>query len=328
MYRDENEKEPEFNYIAYNTIRMYDTKLARPELANTGLWESIIELVPTYQQKYGIDGVMIDMGHAVPTELMQRLIARAREIDPNFAFLSENFEITQSSLDAGYNAVVGYSWWVEYRRDGMYDMLEHIGCKGVPLGFFGAVESHDTPRACGRAGGEKYAKYAFLVNTMLPHAVPFIHSGQELGESDPVNTGLDFSNEDLAKLKGKKLGLFDLVGYTWDGAHNILGFIQKVLALKKKYACAVEQTDTESFCKLLTGHSDVISFIRRGEEKHVMVLFNRDLENSLSSEIDLSWCLPDNCKELVDQIEGGKFEVKEQKLQYTLKAGEAVFFAW
>ncbi len=331
MYRDENPQKPEFNYIAYNTIRMYDTRLARPELANLPLWQTIIDLIPTYQHKYGIDGVMVDMGHAVPVSLMQQLIARARSIDPDFAFLSENFEIKQDSVDAGYNAVVGYAWWVEYRRDGMYDILNHIGNQGVPLSFFGAVENHNTPRGAGRAGGEKYARYAFLVNTMLPRSIPFIHSGQEIGEIMPVNTGLDFSNEDLEKLKGKKLALFDLCGYNWDGSHNMLDFVKKVLELRRQYSDIIENISEGGFCMVQTGHADVIAFIRRKEGRHLMVLFNRDLENALAGEIGLEWCLDSNTHFLGNLLEDGKhkkFKVENQKLVYELKPGQCCLFSW
>lgn len=328
MYKDSDPKAPKFNYIAYNTIRMYDKELAKPELASTELWNTIINLVPTYQAKYGIDGVMVDMGHAVPVELMQKLVEKARSIDPNFCFLSENFEIGQDSVEAGYNAVVGYCWWVEYRRDGMYEMLEHLGNQGVPLSFFGATENHNTPRAAARNGGVSYAKYAFLVNSMLPRAIPFIHSGQELGETAPVNTGLDFANEDLASLKGQKLALFDLCAYNWDAKTDMLDFFKKVLGLRQTYKKTVTNTHPESFCKLLTGHSDVIAFIRRDFDHHLMVMFNRDYENSLASEIDLSWCLPQEIKELKDKLEGSTFEIKYKKLKYNLKPGQAVFFAW
>ena len=332
MYVDENQAQPEFNYIAYNTIRMYDNRLARSELANHGLWQTIIDLIPYYQQNFAIDGVMVDMGHAVPVKLMQQLIGHARAGDPDFAFLSENFEIKQESVDAGYNAVVGYAWWVEYQRDGMYNLLNHIGNQGVPLPFFGAVENHNTPRAAGRAGGELYAKYAFLVNTMLPLAIPFIHSGQELGESIPVNTGLDFSNEDLEKLKGCKLALFDLCGYRWDGDHPMLTFVRRVLQLRQKYASVVKRYDRQSFCMVQTGQADVIGFIRRAEENHVMVLFNRDLKNELTGDVSLEWCLHTDCRYLDNQLADGynaaKFSVEQQKLHYRLKPGECCFFAW
>ncbi|MBU1109428.1 MAG: alpha-amylase [Candidatus Riflebacteria bacterium] len=332
MYVDENQAQPEFNYIAYNTIRMYDNSLARPELANHGLWQTIIDLIPYYQQKFAIDGVMVDMGHAVPVNLMQQLIARARAVDPDFAFLSENFEIKRESVDAGYNAVVGYAWWVEYRRDGMYDLLNHIGNQGVPMPFFGAVENHNTPRAAGRAGGELYSKYAFLVNTMLPFAIPFIHSGQELGETIPVNTGLDFSNQDLDRLKGCKLALFDLCGYRWNGVHPMLGFVMRVLKLRQKYASVVMRYDRESFSMVQTGQADVIGFIRHAEKSHVMIIFNRDFKNELAGNVSLEWCLHSGCRQLdnllADDYNGATFPVKEQRLHYRLKPGECCFFAW
>lgn len=332
MYVDEDQGNPEFNYIAYNTIRMYDNRLARPELANHGLWQTIIDLIPYYQKKFAIDGVMVDMGHAVPVDLMQQLISHARAIDPDFAFLSENFEIKQESVDAGYNAVVGYAWWVEYRRNGMYDLLNHIGNQGVPLPFFGAVENHNTPRAAGRKGGELYSKYAFLVNTLLPHSVPFIHSGQELGESIPVNTGLDFSDEDLEKLKDCKLALFDLCGYQWDGKHPMLAFMQKVLQLRREYAAVITCLDHGSFCAVQTGQADVIGFIRRAGAQHLLVLFNRDLDNELAGEVPLEWCLYDGCEKLdnllVDGYNTEEFRVAWQKLQYQLKPGECCLFQW
>lgn len=332
MYVDENKDAPEFNYIAYNTIRMYDNRLAKAELANEDLWKTIENLIPTYQRKYAIDGVMVDMGHAVPVPLMQRIIKKAREVDPDFAFLSENFEITEESVKAGYNAVVGYAWWVEYKRDGMYGLLDHVGKRGVPLSFFGAVENHNTPRAAGRKGGEKYARYAFLVNCMLPRAIPFVHSGQELGETMPVNTGLDFSNQDLEKLKGKKLALFDLCGFNWDGRHSMLPFVKKVLELREQFKEIITLTEPESFCSVLTGQADVICFIRRKDQKNVAVLFNRDLDNKLAGELEIEWAIPEGLAEVENLLaEFGNhktFRVVNRRVVYELEPGECCFLSW
>lgn len=332
MYKEENPESPEFNYIAYNTIRMYDDKLAQSELANESLWKNIEELIPTYQREYGIDGVMVDMGHAVPVPLMQRIISRARSVDENFAFLSENFEITEESVQAGYNAVVGYAWWVEYRRDGMYDLLDHIGIRGVPLSFFGAVENHNTPRGAGRVGGEKYSKYAFLVNTMLPHSIPFVHSGQELGETTPVNTGLDFSNQDLEKLKGKKLALFDLCSYDWDGSHVMYPFVRKILELRKNFNDIIATNSQESFCKILTGQADVICFVRRGNGKHLAVIFNRDLDNKLSGELELEGVVAEEnivLKNLLHEFgQNVEFKAVNGRIAYELEPGECCLLNW
>jgi glycosidase len=332
MYRDENPDDPKFNYIAYNTIRMYDQNLARPELANESLWLSIEQLIPTYQRKYGIDGVMVDMGHAVPVPLMQRIINLARSIDPDFAFLSENFEITNESVEAGYNAVVGYAWWVEYERDGMYNLLEHIGERGVPLSFFGSVENHNTPRAASRYGGEKYSQYAFLVNTMLPRAIPFIHSGQELSETMPVNTGLDFSDDDLKALKDKKLPLFDIGSYRWNGKHPMLLFIKKVLEIRNNFIDIVSNNDLKSFAKILTGHEDVICFLRQSAGRRLGILFNRNMEKAISGELELEWALPQGVKKVRNLLEdfssNKEFKVKEGRIIYTLEPGESCLITW
>lgn len=332
MYLEENTQNPEFNYIAYNTIRMYDTKLAQQERANKPLWQAILGLVPYYQTEYAIDGVMVDMGHALPVPLMRQIVAKARLQDPDFAFLSENFEIKQDSVEAGYNAVVGYAWWVEYRRDGMYNLLRHIGVEGVPLPFFAAVENHNTPRAAAREGKEGYSRYAMLVNTLLPNSVPFIHSGQELGETMPVNTGLDFSDASLKELKNAKLGLFDMACYNWNGRHPMLEFTKQVLKIRRDYSYIILQTYPDSFCTLLTGYEDVIAFIRRHEGQYLMVLFNRSLNKAFEGEIAMSWCVKagqNEFKNLVaNSFNAKSFEVKEQKLLYKLKPGECACFYW
>lgn len=99
---------PEFNYIGYNTVRMYDSQLAKPEHVNRPLWQKIIDIIPYYQREFGIDGVMIDMGHALPPTLLQAIEEEARRHNPDFAFWEENFSLTIRSREQGYNAAVGY----------------------------------------------------------------------------------------------------------------------------------------------------------------------------------------------------------------------------
>ena len=68
---------PDFNYIGYNTIRMYDARLARPEHVNRPLWDRIVGIIPYYQREFNIDGVMIDMGHALPMALKAEMVKKA-----------------------------------------------------------------------------------------------------------------------------------------------------------------------------------------------------------------------------------------------------------
>ncbi|HOT29221.1 MAG TPA: alpha-amylase [Candidatus Ozemobacteraceae bacterium] len=332
MYRDEDQHHPRFNYIAYNTIRMYDKALARDEMANRALWDKIRDLVPHYQREFGIDGVMVDMGHAVPVSLMREIVDTARKIDPNFAFLSENFSIEESSVKAGYNAVVGYAWWVEYKRDGLYGLLDHVGRRGVPLSWFAAVENHNTPRAAARPGGEAYARYAFLLNVLLPRSIPFVHAGFELGETWPVNTGLDFTDKDLAFYRGKPLPLFDMAALNWDGATAMLDFTRTVLDIRAKWDDAIGSTDSNSFVPLRTGHEDIIAFIRRGGGQHVLFVLNRDLEKAHETNIDLSEWLPVDLPRLENLVPSGAAEtflpLRERVLISELPAGSSYLFAW
>jgi len=96
-----------FNYIAYNTIRVYDSRLAQTDNENRGLWNTIGNIIPHYQHAFKIDGVMIDMGHALPKRLKQSIVDKARKNDKDFAFWEENFAISSRSVQEGYNAAVG-----------------------------------------------------------------------------------------------------------------------------------------------------------------------------------------------------------------------------
>ncbi|MDH4071111.1 MAG: alpha-amylase family glycosyl hydrolase, partial [Ignavibacteria bacterium] len=51
---------PDFDYIAYNTIRMYDAALTTGMHEKNDLWDKISGIIPYYQREFGIDGVMID----------------------------------------------------------------------------------------------------------------------------------------------------------------------------------------------------------------------------------------------------------------------------
>ncbi|MBF0406304.1 MAG: alpha-glucosidase C-terminal domain-containing protein [Candidatus Riflebacteria bacterium] len=332
MYRDENGKDPEFNYIAYNTIRMYDNRLAQSHLENIPLWEKIIGLVPYYQEKYGIDGVMVDMGHAVPVNLMRKIVDTARQKDPEFAFLSENFSIEESSIKAGYNAVVGYAWWVEYKREGMRDLLQHVGVRGIPLPFFGAVENHNTPRAAARNGGEKYAMYSFLTNTFLPGSVPFIHSGFELGETAPINTGLDFKPEDIEKLKNCPLSLFDIASLNWTGNSRMLAFTQLVMKKRNEHARLLSKLDTSTFYLFETGNEDVFAFLRHGNGKKILVIFNRDISSPQKATVDLGKFAENSGARLDNILKefSGLTEIKlhEGKIDTVLPEASCHLFEW
>ncbi len=270
---------PDFNYIGYNTIRMYDTRLAQLQYVNRPLWDRIVGIIPYYQREFAIDGVMIDMGHALPMDLKSEMVAKARSADPDFAFWDENFAITQRSCEEGYNAVFGYIWVDQHHPDRMRRFVEHLATKGFPIPSFATPESHNTPRAASRSGGLAYARWAFCVNAFLP-AIPFIHSGFELAERFPINTGLDFTADELKKLPSETLPLFSEYGYNWLSAEEFTGMITAVLAIRKRYQTIVVDPHPRAFSLLEEPNLRILSFERRSEDGHtrLSVIGNMDCE--------------------------------------------------
>jgi len=192
-----------FNYIAYNTIRMYDTALAKRQYAVEALWKHIEGIIPYYQTQFDIDGVMIDMGHALPPLLLKRIIKKARAVKSDFIIWEENFTLSEESRLKGFNGT-------------------------LPVPFFLTPETHNTKRAAARTGATAFSQYAWGINTYLPGLL-FIHSGFELGETRPVNTGLQFSKEEIDANPPAKLPLFSVSALNWNSGKNIINYMRITL---------------------------------------------------------------------------------------------------
>lgn len=200
-------------YILFDTIK---SNLFPGEVPNQELWDTLKNIIPHYQKTYGIDGARIDMGHALPKKLLQMIINEARNIDPDFAFIAEelNPDNAEKAKDAGYNIIIGNGFWMQPR---IWEKKLHkfvYGAKDIALPMFACSETHDTARIAGRDGGRTLARMTTVLNMLLPNLVPFINSGQEVYEIQPMNTGIDTTNEDKYRLPQDdlfygKLALFD-----------------------------------------------------------------------------------------------------------------------
>ncbi len=282
---------PDFNYIAYNTIRMYDTRLARPENAVTELWESIVGVIPHYQQTFGIDGVMMDMGHALPMPLKQRIVAAARALNPDFAFWDENFTITAKSVEEGYNAVLGYMLFDFHQPPKLRAFFQRLAQERLPLPFFATAENHNTPRAASRPAALEYVHYALILSVMVP-GVPFIHNGFELLETKPINTGLGFDEETIRANPPETLPLFSAWAFHWTREGNLVGSIRYALELRRRHAALLSDPDPATF---LMGHSDnphLLVFARHNAETTLWVIANTSAQTTESGTAHLPVC---NC---------------------------------
>jgi hypothetical protein len=232
-------------------------------------------VIPHYQQQFGIDGVMIDMGHALPRPLKQRIVSAAREIDPDFAFWDENFGIGPGSREEGYNAVMG--WWVlaAHESDGIRNLIGQMKHGPMPISFFAAAENHNTPRAAARSGGIVYSHYALALAVTLP-VMPFILSGFELGETEPINTGLGFSSEQVSQYSAERLALFSACAFDWCRHKNMVESLRYAFSIRKRFDDVFKEINPDSF---ILGYSDnprILVYSRRKDSRWITVIANTD----------------------------------------------------
>ncbi len=252
---------PDFNYIAYNTVRMYDEKLAREENAVRTLWDELCGVIPYYKQKFGIDGVLLDMGHALPSKLRQMIVSEARKGNPGFVFWEENFALTEKSAKEGYDASVGYLPFDLHRPNKAKEIIEMLAEKGSPIPFFGTPETHNTPRAASRYNDAKFSKLAWAFANFLP-TIPFISSGFELGEEKPINTGLDFTDEEIKKYPQDVLPLFSTASLNWVSDSEFKDFIWRIAELRNEIMDFSRNYDIDSVEAAETTVEEVVAYKR------------------------------------------------------------------
>lgn len=330
---------PDFNYIAYNTLRMYDERLLYPRHIVWPLWTRIIRIIPHYQREYGIDGVMIDMGHALPPPLKREIILVARLRNPEFAFWDESFFTRQSTRDEGYNAVIGSYWKMTHHPRKLVRLLELLATEGVPIPFFAAPESHNSPRAASRQGGIAHAAFTWAIGCLLP-AIPFVHSGFDLGETFPVNTGLDFEPEELTRYPSHTLPLFSEYAYDWLHPENLVGWIKRTLDIRTRYRDLI--TDPSPDTLTVVGEEKdekkpkdqeeredreplyIVAFVRGREGGGQRLAFVGNSHPQDRQKVSLS--LPTDRTTVTDLLTGRSFRLDEGRLAVDLEPGECLIY--
>ena len=269
---------PDFNYIGYNTVRMYASQLARPENVVRPLWDKITEVIPHYQTHYRVDGVMIDMGHALPGDLKRALVARARQVDPDFALWAEEFNLSPAAREEGYNVCVGPFMQTVRNVENFRGWLRWIHGAGLPVPFMAMAENHNTPRAVHWPGGPAYALYAQAMGAFLP-GVPYLHNGIELAEPVPVNTGFDFSNEEVALLPPSILPLFSAAAMDWTRSNTLVADLRRVHALRARHPELFADPSPGTIIPLETSNRAITGYIRQrpGSKEGFAILGNSDM---------------------------------------------------
>ncbi len=228
-------------YVFTDTIKASRFPGKKPNLS---LWTLLSGILPFYQ-KFGIDGARVDMGHALPPDLQNMIIEKPRRKDPDFCFMAEEFsyEKAAAARKDGYNAILGASWYMQPRAaEGEFHRLCNEVLPAAKLPSLAAAETPDTPRSVTRSGQKRFARLAATLNHFLPGAVPFINSGMESFERQPLNLGLDTQPPGQFALKKSdpyhaKLGFFDRVALHWDnaGAVGMIELLHRVSLVRQEF---------------------------------------------------------------------------------------------
>ncbi|MGL4662942.1 MAG: alpha-amylase [Culicoidibacterales bacterium] len=231
MYLDHTEESKKYlenldtpPYILFDIIK---SNMHKGNIPNSGLWRKLADIAPHFQREFGIDGARIDMGHALPSELVSMILENAREIDPHFVFIAEELHAknAQPAKEAGYDMIIGDNF-INLPRISLSEKTNYYNDNAaLPIPVFACVETHDTPRVAGRFGNDyenkMMSRLISTLNMFSPNAIPFINSGQELFEPQPMNTGLDSHPGDEFKYLPTndpyygKLALFDKYALHW-----------------------------------------------------------------------------------------------------------------
>lgn len=285
-------------YILFDTIKC---DMYQGDHPNLELWRQLADIIPSFQRRFGIDGARIDMGHALPEPLLAMIMDKARAIDPDFSFIAEELLPAKSkqAKAAGYNTIVGNGFVMEPRvwegklQEFVYQSVE-LALPTLALG-----ESHDTPRLAAREGGEALAKLLTIINLFVPNGIPFLNSGQEVYERQPMNTGLDARDNEAFVLDERdpyygKLALFDRYQfhYTNDRRFELPDILEFLKPIRSSYLKSI--TNPKRFLPL-HAHYENQNFLglafykvsRSHQNNVLLVLANADTWHEHYIKVDL-----------------------------------------
>lgn len=217
----------------------------KPGKPNFELWDLLEGIIPSFIHRFGIDGARIDMGHALPKALLGRIIAKAKAENSDFIFWSEVMDASKSiqAKNDGFDFISGNTWSrYPALNKNLFELMDELVQLVVPM--LASLETPDTPRAALRYR-DKWLLYGLtLFNALLPNTLPLVNAGQECAELQPMNLGLDNTEEGRYVLDKRdamygKLAFFDNVMLHWDQFDAAL--VKRLMdarQIRKQYASA------------------------------------------------------------------------------------------
>ena len=274
QYLDKNQAP----YVMFDTIKANKFPATIP---NKELWDMFDEVLKYYVNVFDLDGFRFDIGHTLPPELLGHLFDTVKEYKKNAIFISEDLfnRNHESAAKTGYNIMLGSSWRevANLTKDAYTQFVKELS--ELKLYAYACAETHDTPRIVSRKSGKELARSLAIVNSFLPHGIPFMLTGYEAGEEQPMNCGLA-DNTGGAPIKK---AFFNSIGIDWtkDGVSEFIDYLEKIYTLRVTYD---KLTPFDAF-ELIETEMAILVFTYTC--KNIVVIFNYNLEQPTVVDCDL-----------------------------------------
>ncbi|WP_294350602.1 alpha-amylase family glycosyl hydrolase [uncultured Clostridium sp.] len=259
-------------YVMFDTIKANKFPAKIP---NQKLWDLFKDVLKYYTVEFSIDGFRFDIGHTLPKELLNSLFETVKKYKPNAIFISEDLfnRNHENAYKTGYNIMLGSSWRevADMKKSTYNKFVKEL--KDLKLYAYACAETHDTPRIVSRKGGMKLSKALAIINSFLPHGIPFMLTGYEVGEEQPMNCGLA-DNTNGAPIKK---AFFNNIKIDWTNRVNLkmIDFLEELSTLRKELD---NITSPEQFNVIDTLSNTLVFEYSRNK---LVVIFNYDSENEL-----------------------------------------------
>ncbi|MNB69819.1 Alpha-1,4-glucan:maltose-1-phosphate maltosyltransferase [compost metagenome] len=217
-------------YVLFDTIKC---NLYPGEEPNAELWELLIEAARFQLNTYGIDGFRIDIGHVLPVPLLDSMFRTIKEIKPSAILISEDLfnRNHRKAAQTGYNIMLGSGWNImtDISAENMLGYLKEL--PELQIHVFACSETADTPRITSR-GGKKLSRLMTMFNFFLPNGIPYLTTGMEMFEEQPLNCGLgdNTGGADIPK------AFFNNMAINWTAGQTMLPLLEELNRFRKEQA--------------------------------------------------------------------------------------------